>query len=126
MKQRTRIWLIAGLCSITVAISSCRPNEAQQKRFMTTYTEVMIAREMEQNTTQATIAVRAILQRAGYTEESFRAEFENYAKSPETFRAILDSARLRARTMADSLHRVADSLQRVADSVNIKRDSSAR
>lgn len=121
MKQH----VLSLVCAI-VLLTACSPNEADKKRFFSTYTDVMIARELEQNTTQATLNVRAVLAQAGYTEESFRAEFDRYARSPETFRALLDSARLRARTLGDSLHRVADSLKRTTDSVKHVADSLKR
>jgi hypothetical protein len=114
------------LISAILLLTACSPNEAEKQRFVTLYTNVMIARELEPNTTQATLNVRELLAQAGYTEESFRAEFDRYARSPETLRTMLDSARLRARTMGDSLHRVADSLKHTADSVKHIADSLKR
>jgi hypothetical protein len=103
-------------------LTSCSPRK-DTDRFIRTYTHVLMARESEPNTTQATVLVKEILIQAGYTEESFRAEFESFAHQPETFRTILDSARLYARRMGDSLHRTADSLRHRQDSTRRHQDS---
>jgi hypothetical protein len=125
------IWMHIRLYSLILwsmgifFLTSCSPHK-DTDRFIRTYTHVLMARESEPNTTQATVLVKEVLTQAGYTEESFRAEFESLARQPETFRTILDSARLYARRLGDSLHRTADSLRHRQDSTRRYQDSLRR
>lgn len=87
--------LAAVLCCLTAACSSGWSED--DERFVTTYTDVLVVREMTPDTAVANPIVRRIIADHGYTWESFRAEYQqNYLSNAEKFRAMLDTARSRA------------------------------
>ncbi len=74
---------------------------SRDEQFVALYTEILLVREQFPDTTQANPKVRALLQERGLSEAEFRQAFAAYTAKPETFRAMLDSARARARAIAE-------------------------
>ena len=85
---------LAVLCTIVVSCSSGWSEE--DERFVETYTEILRIREQTPDTTLANPRVREVIEKNGYTWESFRSTFSSYTADAEKFRAMLDSARNRA------------------------------
>lgn len=86
--------VIVLLCGLAACSSGWSDED---ERFVTTYTDILVVREMTPDTTIANPIVRGIITSHGYTWESFRGQYQsNYTANAEKFRAMLDSARNRA------------------------------
>lgn len=81
-------------CGIAFSCSSGWSEE--DERFVETYTDILIVRELTPDTAVANPQVRKIIGEHGYTWESFREQYVQYTAKAEQFRAMLDSARNRA------------------------------
>ncbi|MCS6808360.1 MAG: hypothetical protein RML40_07515 [Bacteroidota bacterium] len=89
--------------------------------FVEVYTEIVIAREQYgQDTAQANKRVQEILAHAGMTEAMFRERFRALASQPEKLYAMLDSARHRARRIAE------EESKREAERARKQHDDSVR
>lgn len=85
---------IALLCGLAACSSGWSDDD---ERFVTTYTDILVVREMTPDTTIANPLVRRIITSHGYTWESFQQTYQsNYTANAEKFRAMLDTARNRA------------------------------
>jgi hypothetical protein len=91
-----RLSLLAAL--LVSGLAACSSGWSDDdERFVTTYTEILVVREMTPDTTAANPIVRGIITSHGYTWDSFREQYQsNYISDAEKFRAMLDSARNRA------------------------------
>ncbi len=89
-----------ALCSVVLSCSSGWSDD--DERFVQTYTEILRIREQTPDTAVANPKVRAIVEKNGYTWESFRSTFSDYTAEADKFRAMLDSARNRAMQTADT------------------------
>lgn len=80
-----------------IGLFSCSSGWSEEdERFVRTYTDILIVRELTSDTTVANPQVRKIVAENGYTWESFRAQYMQYTAKAEQFRTMLDSARNRA------------------------------
>ncbi|HYF01870.1 MAG TPA: hypothetical protein VEC36_00725 [Patescibacteria group bacterium] len=77
---------------LSCAMLSCDSTETERMKFTKTYADILYARERNHDTAKANPEVREILKRNGFTEESFRQKFMQYAKNSGEMRAIFDSA----------------------------------
>jgi uncharacterized protein (DUF2461 family) len=88
----------------------------RDEQFVALYTEILLTREQFPDTAQANPKVRALLQERGLSEAEFRQAFANYAAKPDEFRAMLDSARARARSIAEQERTKREQSAKPADS----------
>ncbi|GIV54584.1 MAG: hypothetical protein KatS3mg039_1102 [Candidatus Kapaibacterium sp.] len=88
--QRGRI---IALGFMVFALANCNQ---QDERFLDTYTDILIIRMSESDSTAAQRKVAAALAQHGYSEADFRREFFDRAREPENLRVLIDSARARA------------------------------
>lgn len=95
MKNSLVLWCAVLVCCSFVASCSSGWTD-EDERFVQTYTDILIVRELTPDTTVANPQVRKIIAEHGYTWESFRAQYAQYTAEAEKFRAMLDSARNRA------------------------------
>jgi hypothetical protein len=94
MKYITSI-ILSGLL-LLLLLSSCSDWNEDDDRFVNTYRDILAIRLMFPDTAEANPKIRKIIKRYGYTKESFKKAYFEYTKDPEKFRAMLDSARIRA------------------------------
>ena len=78
-------------------ITACSEWSEDQDRFVNTYRDILAIRLMFPDTAVANPKIEKIYKRYGYTHDSFKSDFFKYAQDPETFRTMIDSARIRAR-----------------------------
>jgi hypothetical protein len=109
------------LAMLLVLCTACSRWSNDDEQFVLAYTEVLITREQYPDTALANRKVAAVLKQHGFTESSFRKRFQDLTSKPDRLRQILDSARNRARRIADDEQRA----ERVRDSVKAKSDSAA-
>ena len=89
------IFFLLATCSFF--ISSCSDWTEEHDRFVNTYRDIVALRMMFPDTAVANKKVDVIYQRNGYTKESFKEAFFEYSLDHDLFRAMIDSARQRAR-----------------------------
>ncbi len=77
-------------------LSSCSDWGNEEDRFVNAYRDILAIRLMFPDTAVANPKVQTIIKRYGYTKESFKKAYFKFAEDPEKFRAMLDSARIRA------------------------------
>jgi hypothetical protein len=92
---------ISFVAILLVLCLSCSRWSNDDEQFVRAYTEVLIAREQFPDTSLANSKVAAILKQHGFTELSFRQRFQDLIAKPDRLRTILDSARNRARRIAE-------------------------
>lgn len=74
----------------------CSLFEDSKEEFIETYKEILIVRYQEPDSAKANQLVKEIIEKNGFTEETFKQKFFEYAKdNPDEFRVILDSLRER-------------------------------
>ena len=95
-------------------LSACSDWNEDKDRFVNAYRDILAIRLMFPDTAVANPKVRKIIKRYGYTMESFKSAYFEFAKDPEQFRAMLDSARIRAQRDYQRL----DSLSQQKDNKN--------
>jgi hypothetical protein len=90
------------LC-LTLLLSACSSAWTHDDdTFTNTYTEILITREQfASDTARANASIRGILQTHGFTAQTFQQRFQELSATPDKLRQILDTARLRARRIAD-------------------------
>ena len=83
--------------SILLFVLSCSYWSDDKDKFINTYKEILIARQSILDTAKASQEVLKIYEKNGYTLESFKEDYFEYAKNPEEFIIMIDSARERAK-----------------------------
>ncbi len=78
-----------------IGFVSCEDTSKSYDKFMNTYSEVLLTRELIKDSVVANTKVREILIRNGYTLNSFKEEMFNLAKDREAFKSGIDSLRSR-------------------------------
>jgi hypothetical protein len=120
--------ILVSLTAIAlVCVAACSRWSDEDEQFVRAYTEVLIAREQQLDTASANGKVAAILTQHGFTERSFRKRFQELTAKPEHLRQILDSARNRARRIADDeqqRERTALEEKKKSDSLAVVRDTN--
>jgi hypothetical protein len=84
--------ILLFICLIYI-ISLLACSEKNKDRFINTYKDVLIAREVNPDTSIGNAKVKDILRRYSYTEKSFKNEFFEFAKNQKEFITMIDSAR---------------------------------
>jgi hypothetical protein len=75
------------------AILSCSDSASEKKKFLKAYKDIIVARNIYQDTARANEEVSKIYKTNGFTEETFRKKYFEYAQNSKEFLAMLDSAR---------------------------------
>jgi len=81
----------AGLIICLVVIASCTRDTTLDKKFVDTYTSVLITRESYKDSTEARSAVRDTLRAHGMNNEEFESTLRSIADDPDRYRTLLDS-----------------------------------
>jgi hypothetical protein len=82
---------------VLVSFSGCSEWDADKNRFVDAYKDVIAIRMVYNDTAIANPKVKKILSRYGYTKESFKSDFFRYSADHDLFRAMMDSAQIRAK-----------------------------
>lgn len=88
--------------SLFVMLGACA-NDDLNDRLVNATVDVMIAREMGQDTVAAQQRARVALQRHGYTVEQYEQEYRDVASNGERYRAFADSVQSRLAARQDSV-----------------------
>jgi hypothetical protein len=83
--------VLIALCTLILAACS-----GSDDRFLETYTDILVVRMSQRDSTDGNRRVQDVLVEHGYSEEEFRREFFERARDPERLRTLLDTARARA------------------------------
>lgn len=83
--------------TLTSIFISCSEWSAEEDKFVNTYRDILAIRLMFPDTAIANPKISKIYARNNYTAEQFKADFVKFSQKPEKFRAMIDSARERAR-----------------------------
>jgi hypothetical protein len=75
---------------------SCSNKDDSTEKFLNVYKEILIVREQNSDNETATKKINAVLEKNGYTEKEFRAEFIELSQDREKFLKLLDSIRIQA------------------------------
>lgn len=78
---------------LVFAFISCDSSNIDEKKFIDTYREILIARETIADSALANIKVDSIISVNGYTSISFREVFFELAKDRKSFGNLIDSVR---------------------------------
>lgn len=99
MLRRALLCIVAG----GMMFSACTKSWTQEdERFVQAYTEILIVREQFANdSAQANKRVQDVFSQYGFSEGVFRSQFHELSRNPEKLRQLLDSARNRARRIAE-------------------------
>ncbi|MFA6571727.1 MAG: hypothetical protein WCT77_10905 [Bacteroidota bacterium] len=81
---------------LVLLIVSCSDYREDRDRFMTTYKEILIVREMFTDTAKANAEVKKIFNKNNYTEKVFFEEWKEYTGNPQEFIIMMDTIRERA------------------------------
>lgn len=81
-------------------ISSCSENDSGKAKFIKTYKEILIVRELYSDSSEAALKVNETFKQNGYTEPEFRKEFMKFAADKDEFVRIIDKLREEARIEA--------------------------
>jgi 8-oxo-dGTP pyrophosphatase MutT (NUDIX family) len=104
-------WLLRGARAVRgaviamlmlVLVTACT-NDDLNDRLVNATVDVMIAREMGQDTVAAQQRARVALQRHGYTVEQYEREYRDVASNGERYRAFADSVQSRLAARQDSV-----------------------
>ena len=90
--------LIIGIIVTLVFVwsSGCSKEDKSKENFIETYKEILVIREMYQDSTKANESVKLIFKKNGYTEKSFFDEWKKYTSNPQNFNQMMDTIRQRA------------------------------
>ncbi len=92
MHAKTLIFFLSLLI-----LGSCYLWDGDEEKFMDAYTEILIIRAKFPDTAVANKKVAKVLEKYGYTYESFREQFEYFYKDSGKFMTMMDTIRERAR-----------------------------
>lgn len=101
--------VLIGMLVLTTILSnlSCSENVPDRQRFTDAYYEILVARESMQDTAESNIEVNKIYSKYDYSIKSFKDDYFYFAKETDTFIAIVDSMRNRAK---EDAKRIRDSI----------------
>ena len=90
---------------LTILIIACSgESDSPDERFIQTYKEVLVVREMyPMDTTKANKKVDSVFEANDYTESEFRKDYFKYARNSKKFVNMIDSLRKSIRFEYDSL-----------------------
>ncbi len=95
--RRWRYWAVTLIATVTIVLGCGR---SEEERFIRTYRDILIVRELYPDTAIANPKVRAILRQNGFTEPAFRRMYIRMAQDPDRFRRLIDSLRRYAQRYA--------------------------
>lgn len=90
--MKNYFFLFILLCSFLFC-ASCAKNTQDDAKFFDTYKEILIIRNQDSDTATANAAVRELLKKRDYTEQSFKDEFIRLSQDPNKFARKIDSIR---------------------------------
>ena len=102
-----------------MTITSCSDDYKKYDRYTNTYYEVLIARELYEDSIKANNEVKKILSDNGYTEKQFAEEtYKIFKEDQKVLTMIIDSLRKRVIRDTDSLQKekMKEMFKRTADS----------
>ena len=89
---------------ILIIFISCSDPLGKKEKFIETYKEVLIAREMFSDSTKLEQELKKVYNEHGYNYESdFNEDFNSYKKDMNEFLEIVDTVRARARAELQNL-----------------------
>jgi hypothetical protein len=88
--------IFAALIFFVLLQVSCSDYWQDRDRFMTTYKEILIVREMYADTATANAEVKKIFRKNNYTEKAFLEEWKEFTENPQEFIIMMDTIRERA------------------------------
>lgn len=78
-------------------LSSCLLWDGDDEKFRKAYKEILIIRELVEDSALAQKEVEAVYVKYGYSEESFKKDFYYFAENIEEFLVIMDTVREEAK-----------------------------
>ncbi len=104
--------------SIIFFLASCdlweQVSGESKEKFIHTYKDIIIIREQYPDTLEANPKVDSLLNEKGYTQESFKEEYFNFAKDSREFIKMIDSARTLAKIELSELQQKEEEAKRKA------------
>ncbi len=91
--MKKRLLLLIALLSVT--LNSCFLFEDKKEKFIETYREILIIRELYPDSAKAGKEIDKLYESNGYDRESFIDDYTDFKSNPEEFMAIMDSVRER-------------------------------
>lgn len=88
-----------GIVTLIITIfffSACSSSDKDKNNFIETYKEILVIREMYQDSVKANTAVKTIIKKNGYSDQSFYEEWKKYTANPSEFNTMMDTIRQRA------------------------------
>ncbi|MBI5325160.1 MAG: hypothetical protein HZB41_07815 [Ignavibacteriae bacterium] len=77
--------LIPVCLSFVLLFTYCSHTDEDRERFISTYKDILIARERYQDTTVANAEVKKVYKKNKYTEQTFFEDWKYYVKDPQDF-----------------------------------------
>lgn len=85
--------LIAAI--LLTIIHSCSFFEKDKEKFIDTYREIVIIREMYTDTSKVNKEINKLFEKNGYDWDSFTDDYYSFVENPQEFLEIMDSVRER-------------------------------
>jgi hypothetical protein len=104
------IQLVRCLLVAFVLFGCSKEQKTEDQRFLKTYTEILVQRFKNADTSIANRKIDTVLINNGFNQESFKQEFFRYMnQDPKILRTLIDSANVRAKQLlhndtASTLH----------------------
>lgn len=93
--QRSFSFSFYLLCILSLfSVVACQ-RTPDKERFINTYSEILITREMYPDSALGNNKVQEVLRNYGYTQTEFQKDYAEFNRSPQTFRLIMDSVQSR-------------------------------
>lgn len=93
-------YIVIGLVFL-FTFTACNESQQSYDKFMNTYSDVLLTRELIKDSIAANTKVKEILARNGYSLNSFKEEMFKLAKDRESFKSGIDSLRSRINKKID-------------------------
>jgi hypothetical protein len=84
------------ITAVMIFFLACSGSGSDKDKFINTYKEILIVWGKYPDSAQAVPRVRDIIKKNGYNEKTFRDAYFGFARNPQEFMAMLDTARARA------------------------------
>ncbi len=111
--------IVSVFFTLFLTIISCSDDYKKYDRYTNTYYQVLIARELHEDSSKANNEVKKILAENGYTEKQFAEEtYKIFKEDQKVLTMIIDSLRKRVIRDTDSLQKekMKEMLRKAADS----------
>lgn len=93
-----KISLIIACCTSLILAPSCTPPAQVTPELVDAYVDILILREMEQDTTRYQLRRDSLLTQKGFTRDNFADAITAMASNPALFKAFSDSVQSRLKT----------------------------